>query len=224
MEENTSNKIFWIGGVVAVVAVAFGAYFFFSTEIIEEKFPVLEKPVVVEEALIIPDTKQVAVAAGRTPSTEHYAVPLVPTTEGEKVIVPGATLTLKGGYDVAKPKAEAWAKDAKLVFLTSQGAVTLEGKSSMWQVVFGSLSKKKGYEVVVQGDKIVSEKEIPSTEYGYDLPTNWYDAGEAIVSIQSLPQFADATVSSINFFYNRDGKRWGYALGTSRGTTSMPVR
>lgn len=183
-----------------------------------------EKPKVVEEVLVIPETKLVEGAVGRTPSTDRYAVPLVPVTEGDKVIVPGATLTLKKSFDVALPSATVWAKDAKLVFLTSQGAVTLEGKSSMWQVVFGSLAKKKGYEVIIQGDKIVSEKEIPSVEYGYDLPTNWYDADDAIKSLQSLPQFADATVSSINFFYNRDGKRWGYALGTSRGTTSMPVR
>lgn len=224
MEENTSNKKFLIGGVIVIAVIVLAVYFWQTSPSFKKVVTFYEKPKVVEETLVIPETKQVEAAAGRTPTTEHYAVPLVPTTEGEKVVVPGAVLTLKESFEVAKPKAETWAKDAKLVFLTSQGAVTLEGRSSMWQVVFGSLSKKKGYEVVVQGDKIVSEKEIPSAEYGYVLPTNWYDAGEAIISIQSLPQFADATVSSINFFYNRDGKRWGYALGTSRGTTSMPVR
>lgn len=223
MEENTSNKIFWAGGAVAIIAIALGTYFFFFTKTGKE-FAVFEKPVVVEEALKIPETKLVDTAVARAPSTTHYAVPLVPVTEGQKVVVPGAVLTLKESFVAAKPTAEAWAKDAKLVVLTSQGAVTLEGKSSMWQVIFGSLSKKKGYEVIIQGDKIVSEKEIPTQEYGYDLPTNWYDAKDAFLSIQTLPQFADATVSSINFFYNRDGKRWGYALGTSRGTTSMPVR
>ena len=216
------NKI--IIASVIVIASALGVYLWQTSPSFKKAVTFYEKPHVVEETLVIPETKLVEMAAGRTPSTDRYAVPLVPETEGDKVVVPNAVLTLKGSYEVAKPKAGAWAPDAKLVFLSSQGAVTLEGKSSMWQVVFGSLSEKKGYEVIIQGDKIVSEKEIPTAEYGYNLPTNWYDANEAIGSIQSLPQFADATVSSINFFYNRDAKRWGYALGTSRGTTSMPVK
>jgi hypothetical protein len=40
----------------------------------------------------------------------------------------------------------------------------------------------------------------------------------------NLPQFEGATASSINFFYNMDGKRWSYAISTSKGTTSMPVK
>lgn len=209
---------------ILIIIIAFGIFMWRTSPSFKNAVTFFEKPKVVQETLVIPETKIVEGVVGRTPSTTHYAVPLVPVTEGDKVVVPGATLTLKKSFEVALPKAEVWAKDAKLVFLTSQGAVTLAGESSMWQVVFGSLAKKKGYEIIIQGDKIVSEKEIPSQEYGYDLPVNWYDAGEAIRSIQTLPQFVDATVSSINFFYNRDGKRWGYALGTSRGTTSMPVR
>lgn len=219
---SSKNKII-IVSVVIVVLIA-GVVLWYTSPIFKKSITIFEKPKVVEETLVIPDTKLVEVAAGRTPTTDKYAVPLVPVTEGDKVVVPNAIVTLKGSYDLALVNAQVWSKDAALVFLTSQGAVTLEGKSSMWQVVFGSASKKKGYEVIIQGDKIVSEKEIPSTEYGYDLPTNWYDADEAIKSLQDLPQFATATVSSINFFYNQDGKRWGYALGTSQGTTSMPVR
>jgi|SRR3989344_819096 len=217
------NKIIIIV-LVLVVIIVLSLLVFGKSSLFKGVATFYEKPKVVEEILVIPETKAVEAVAGRTPSTDKYAVPLVPTTEGEKVVVPNAVLTLKGSYDVALIKAQVWAKDAKLVFLTSQGAVTLEGKSSSWQVAFGSITKKKGYEVIIQGDKVVSEKEIPSTEYGYDLPANWYDADEAVRSLQGLPQFADATVSSINFFYNKDGKRWGYALGTSRGTTSMPVR
>lgn len=220
---NQKNKIIIIVSII-IVASVLGVFMWNKSPSLKNITTIFEKPKVVEETLIIPDTKAVVGATARTPSTEHYAVPLVPTSEGQKVVVPNAVLTLKQSYDVALPKAEAWAKDAKLVFLTSQGAVTLEGKSSSWQVAFGSLLKKQGYEVIIQGDQIVSEKEIPSAEYGYALPTNWYDAEEAIISLQTMPQFADATVSSINFYYNRDGKRWGYALGTSRGTTSMPVR
>lgn len=218
----TKNKI--IIALVIIVSSVFAVYLWKVSPSFKNVVTFYEKPHVVEETLVVPETKQIEMAAGRTPSTDRYAVPLAPVTDGDKVVVPNAVLTLKGSYDVAKPKAEAWSSDARLVFVTSQGAVTLDGKSSMWQVVFGSASREKGYEVVIQGDKVVSEKEIPTGEYGYNLPTNWYDANDAIGSIQSLPQFSNATVSSINFFYNRDAKRWGYALGTSRGTTSMPVK
>lgn len=221
MEEK--HKIVLIASAV-LVAILVGGYLWRTSPTFKRTVTFYEKPKVIQETLTIPDTKAIGTVFGRTPSTEHYAVPLAPVTEGDKVIVENAILTLKGSFETALPKAEVWAKDAKLVLVTSQGAVTLEGKSSMWQVVFGSLSKKKGYEVIIQGDSIISEKELPTEEYGYGLPVDWYDADEAIRSIQFLPQFADATVSSINFFYNRDGKRWGYVLSTSRGTTSMPVR
>ena len=55
-----------------------------------------EKPKVIQETLTIPDTKAIGTVFGRTPSTEHYAVPLAPVTEGDKVIVENAILTLKG--------------------------------------------------------------------------------------------------------------------------------
>jgi hypothetical protein len=219
-----SKKNIIITGSIIVVVLIIGVVLWNVSPAFRKKITFFEKPKVIQETLVIPDTKQVEVNAGRIPSTDKYAVPLVPITEGQKVIVPNAVVTLKGSYTIALPAATKWSKDASLVFLNSGGAVTLEGKSSMWQVVFGSALKKKGYEVIIQADKIVSEKEIASTEYGYALPNNWYDAGDAIISIQTEPQFAKATVSSINFFYNKDGKRWGYALGTSNGTTSMPVR
>ena len=220
----TKNKIIVLVPIFIITAFILGVFLWNIHPSFQKTITFFQQPKTVIETLTIPNTKVVDEAVGRTPSTDHYAVLLVPVTEGDKVVVPGAVFTLKKSFDVAQPVAIAWAKDAKLVFLTSQGAVTLTGESSMWQVVFGSLSEKKGYEVIVEGDKVVSEKEIFSTEYGYDLPINWYDADEAIKSIQSLPQFAEATISSINFYYNKDSKRWGYALGTSKGTISMPVR
>ena len=217
------SKIIIVSTIVVILLVV-GLGLWYRSPSFKKTMTIFEKPKVVEETLVIPTNTQVEVNDGRIPTTDKYAVPLVPVSEGEKVVVPNAVVTLKGSFDIALPNAIKWSKDAKLILLTSGGAVTLEGKSSQWQVTFGSLLKKKGYEIVIQADKIVSEKEISSTEYGYSLPTNWYDANEAIKSLQTLPQFSKATISSINFFYNKDGKRWGYALGTSAGTTSMPVR
>lgn len=181
-----------------------------------------DKPKVIEENLVIPQTKEIAPAAGRIVEQGGVAVPLVPKTEAEKVIISKAVLTVKGSYELAKTEAEKWTKDAKPALIKSLGAITLEGKSSQWQLVFSSaIKKKKGYEIIIQGDQIVSQKEIDSTIMGADFPKNLKDSGEAIISLQQLPQFSEATVSAINLYYNTDGKVWRYALSTSRGTTSM---
>ena len=182
------------------------------------------KGTVIEENLVIPNTEKIAVVEGRFVSPGTYQTPLVPKSDAEEIIAPKAVYTARNGYDVSINEARKWSADAKLIFIKSLGAITLEGKSSQWQIVFGSKTKKKGYEIIIQADKVVSQKEIPSDSFGYDLPKNWYDSGEAIKSLQTMPQFSDAAVSSISFYYNTDGKNWGYGLATSRGTTSMPVR
>ena len=186
----------------------------------------LEKgtPQIIEENLVAPETKKITGSEGKTASSGPVEVPLVPKTESEKVVVSKAVLTVKGSYELAKSEAGKWSTDAKLVFVKSLGAVTLEGKSSQWQLAFSSVIKKgKGYEIIIQEDKIVSKKEIDSTAVGADLPKIWKDSGEAIRSLQELPQFSDATISAINLYYNTDGKVWRYVLSTSRGITSSSV-
>ncbi len=210
--------------VIAILIVLAAIYFFGWFPDLGRKLKILPPGKVIEENLVIPDTQKVAVIEGRLVNTEAYKTPLVPKSDEERVIVPKAVFTVRNSYDVSINEARKWSEDAKLVFIKSLGAVTLEGKSSQWQIAFGSKSKKKSYEIIIQGDKIVSQKEIESDSFGYDLPKNWYDSGAVIVSLQALPQFSDATVSSINFYYNTDGKKWGYALATSKGTTSMPVK
>lgn len=181
-----------------------------------------EKPKVVEEKLIIPETQEITGGEGRVIDQGPVEVPLVPKSEGEKVVVSNAILSVKGSYNLAIAEAKKWADDAILVFVKSLGAVTLEGKSSQWQLAFFSEAKQnKGYEIIIQGDQIVSRKEIDSVANGADLPSAWKDSSEIVVSLQELPQFSDATISSINLYYNTDGKIWRYVLSTSRGNTSM---
>ncbi|MDP3057818.1 MAG: hypothetical protein Q8N37_04890 [bacterium] len=181
-----------------------------------------EKPKVIEEKLVIPETEKITGGEGRTVDQGPVEVPLVPKTESEKVVVSKAVLTVKGSYDLAVLEANKWASDASLIFIKSLGAVTLEGKSSQWQLAFSSKTKSsKGYEIIIQGDQIVSKKEIDSAASGADLPSVWRDSGEVIISLQELPQFSTATVSTINLYYNTDGKLWRYVLSTSRGNTSM---
>lgn len=179
---------------------------------------------VIEEKIVIPETTRVSVEEARVPDGAGYAVPLVPKTKEEHIIVSKAVLTIKGSYDIAVKEGMKWAPDAKLIYIKSLGAITIEGKSSTWQIAIGSKEKKKGYEIIIQEDKIISQKEIESNSYGFDLPGEWYDSNDAVISLQTLPQFSDATISSLSFYYNTDGKKWGYVFATSRGTTSMPVR
>ncbi len=182
-------------------------------------------PRVITDNITVPVALSITGREGRmVESTQGQPVPLAPQEGSQTVIVTDAVLTVKGAYALALKETAKDAPDAKPVFVRSLGTVTLDGHSSYWQVGFGSAKNKKGYEALIQGEKIVSLKEIPSQSYGYALPKNWYDSGDAIDSIRTMPQFTDATVSSISFFYNEDGKRWGYALGTSKGTVSVPVR
>lgn len=181
-----------------------------------------EQPKVIEETLEIPQTEKITGAEGRTIEEGNVNVPLVPKTEGEKVIVSKAVHTVKGAHNLALAEAQKWSPDAKLVFIKSLGAVTLEGKSSQWQLAFSSAAKKgKGYEVIVQSDQIASKKEIDSTAVGADVPATLNDSDMAVQTLAEMPQFSDATISTINLYYNADGKVWRYALSTSKGTTSV---
>lgn len=184
----------------------------------------LQGGVLVEETLTIPTTNEITSADTRSVNQEGYKVALVPENSSERVIVPLAIYTLKGSYEQALPIALAWSSDAELVLIKSLGAVTLEGKSSQWQVVFGSRTSRSSFEIIIRGNEIISKKEVASSEYGHAIPERWYDAGDAIASLQTLPQFSDATLSGITFFYNADSTSWGYGIATSRGATAMPVR
>lgn len=218
------KRVVAVLGLLAFLAVVAGFYFVAPERLYRfiGIIPPTEKRIrIIEENLNLPNTERVSSGEGRIVSDGAVDVPLVQNEE--EVIVPMAELTLKGAYDAVLPYAKSWASDAKLVFIKSLGAVMINGKSSQWQVIFGSQSKKNGYEIIVRGKESISRKEIESGSFGFDLPQNWYDSGEAIKSLQ-LPQFGEATISSLSFYYNIDGKRWSYAIATSRGTTAMPVQ
>lgn len=182
------------------------------------------KKVIVEEKMSVPETKNISQGDGMYPNNSEYKVPLKKEEGKEEIIFLKAVLTLKNSYDLAEKRAMEWSGDAKLILIKSMGAVDNTGKSSQWQIAFGSELKKGGYEVIIHEDKIVSAKEVESSEYGYPLPSNWYDSNEALASLNGLSGFISATISGISFYYNRDGKIWKYALVTSAGNTSMNVK
>jgi hypothetical protein len=224
--ESNKKIIYIVGGVVVLAAVLIALYFMgvISPGLVK-KVTFQKTPQVIEENLVIPDTQKIAGSDGRVVEKGNVETPLVPKDDGEKIIVAKAVLTVKGSYDKALGEAKNWADDAKLVFVKSLGAVTLEGKSSQWQIVFAAKSKtKKAYEVIIQADQIVSKKEIDSVSSGVDVPTDIKDSGAAIAELQSLPQFSNATISSIQLYYNLDAKAWFYSFATSVGTTSGPAQ
>ena len=186
-----------------------------------------EKPKVIEEKLVIPETQKITGAEGRVVNEGSVAVPLVPENESEKVVVYKAVLTVKGSYNLAASEAQKWSSDAKLVFIKSLGAITLEGKSSQWQLAFSSVIKKgKGYEVIIQGDQIVSKKEIESSAKGVDFPMNMLDSGEFVKKLQERPTFSDATLSSFLLASTPESTdvKWWFSISTSKGTVTFEVK
>lgn len=208
-----------LGALVGSVILAVAVWYYLGG-----KVPLIgERGVHITEELVLPDTRDVSHTAGRIVQEGRYDAPIAPTV-GTRVISDRAVLTLKGAYDLALPKAAVWAGDAALVSVMSNGVITAEGTSGQWQVLFGSKQKKGGYEVIIYGNAIAAEKKVESSVYGYPVPENWYDSEDALLSVRTMPQFASATISALNFFYNEDGKRWGYAAATSKGTVAIPVR
>jgi muconolactone delta-isomerase len=177
---------------------------------------------VIREEFVLPDTSVISGNEGRLAMRGAYEVPVDP---GALVTVPHADLTMRSAYDVALREAALHIPDAELMFIRSFGAVTPEGKSSQWQAVFAGEEKEKAYEVVIRGSSIVSKKFVPSTgQVAAAGLSSWYDSDEAFSILRSMPLFAGATVSSIGLYYNPDSRSWGYAISTSEGTVSLPVR
>lgn len=224
-----NKKIIYIVAGIIVVAVVLIVLYFMG--IISpsslEKVGFKKGPQVVEENLVIPDTQKITGSEGRKVESGNVNVPLVPKTEAEKMIVAKAVLTVKGSYNLAFPEAQKWSSDAKPAFIKSLGAVTLDGKSSQWQLVFSSKLKiKKGYEIIVQGDQIVSKKEIDSAAKGVDFPANMPDSGEFVKKLQERPAFSDATLSSFLLASTPESTdaKWWFSINTSKGVVTFEVR
>lgn len=212
--------------VVLVLAGVFGRRLFPKFKNVTTVFEASkEKPKIITDEIIIPKIDKITGTEGVFVNKgEGVPVLLAPNSKGESIVVVDAVLTVKGSFNLAQKSALVWASDAKLVFIKTLGTVMLDGKSSYWQIGFGSLNKKSGYEIVIKGDTIVSSTEVSTISYGFDLPQNWYDSGDAIDSIRTLPQFREASVSQINFFYNNDAKWWSYSVITSVGSSIMSVK
>lgn len=213
------NKIIIVS--VIIIASALAVYLWQTSASFRRTVTFFESPTVITENIVIPDTTTTRTSDARVASPDKYAVPLVPMTKGDEIVVPNAVLTLRGSYDLAIAEGDKWATDAKLVYIKSLGAVTLEGKSSTWQVVMGSRTKKMGYEVIIQGSSVLSQKEVDSKDFGGAIPETWKDLAVVIKELQSHPLYQNATISEVNFYYNIDNKKWYYAIATSKGMSSI---
>ncbi|MDD4901642.1 MAG: hypothetical protein PHE24_00735 [Patescibacteria group bacterium] len=225
------NKLLIIGGAVILLIVLA------IIIILVSKTPKtnLPPPVVVpqerlfEEAYTIPSTQEIFKTDANSVASGPVNVPLSAAIGGEKTAVPGAILTIKGAYDLAAGEAKKWDSAAKLSFIKSFGAITLEGRSSQWQAVFSAEEKAgKAYEIIIQKDKIVSQKEIVSSSdaAGIDLPAGWPDSGEFIRQLQNNPNFSQATINSFLLASTpeSDDAKWWFSLGTSQGVVTFEVK
>lgn len=232
MEETNNKKItIVLITVVAVAGFAIVLYFFKPSvlNIITKPIGIdATRPTVIEnEILIIPDTQKITGAEGKAIEKGAVEVLLTPQNEGEKIVVPKAVLTVVGAYDAAKGEAEKWSGDALLVFIKSLGAVTLDGKSSQWQAVFSSTAKKgKGYEIIIQGDSIVSQKELDSFAKGVVFLVGMKDSGDFIKEMQSMPHLEGATISSMLLSSKPEStdSKWRFSISTSKGTATFQIR
>jgi len=216
--------------LIIIIIAALGSVFYWlgsDKKIMVAPADEAQKARVIQEKLTIPDTTSFTGAEGRVVDQGSVAVALVPKSDAEKVIVPEAELSVKGSYDFAQPEASKWSSDAKLVFIKSLGAVTLDGKSSQWQIAFSSKTKKnRGYEIIVQKNQIVSQKEIESAAIGEEVPANFAnrDSSWAIARLADIPQFQTASITAIVFSYNQDANGWDYIIPNSFGKTAIRVR
>jgi hypothetical protein len=179
---------------------------------------------VIDDNIHIPNTTVISNTDGEVVPRGEYSVKLQPQSETEQAYVLKAKLTLKEAYGLADIAAIKWAGDSKLVFIKSNGALGLDGRSSSWQIVFSSDQNKRAYEVIISADQIVSAKEVDSLIDGFDLPANWYDSYEAIASLRIDPQFAGDTISAISFYYSGAEKSWAYGIASGDKTTAMWVK
>src|SRR3989344_5382824 len=194
--------------ITLVVLVAVAGVLFWNSTRKERKITVQGTPRIIEEHITIPDTREVNEADARLLEQGAVAVPLVPKSEEEKVIIPQAELTLKEGYAAAADAARQWDDAALPVFIKSLGTVTLEGKSSSWQTMFSSPDKENiGYQVILQGKSIVSKKEV----------------GEVIRVLQQPPLYQDASLTAASFHLNPDNKKGYYGILTSKGASTIAV-
>ncbi|HAT68612.1 MAG: hypothetical protein A2481_00270 [Candidatus Yonathbacteria bacterium RIFOXYC2_FULL_47_9] len=219
-----NNKRALLMGVLVVIAVISAIIYYRGPSNVKRAIFGGER--VVDEVIKIPTGSLRTSTDGWFPSKEAYKVPLNPQNDGERVVVTGAVLTPYGVYTLALPVAQAWESDAKLILMKSLGTVMIDGKSLGWQVVFGSKTKKKGYELVVERDTLITQKEIPSSVFGADVPGNFIER-DAVWAIQRLaenPQFSSATMTGLNFVYNVDAKAWDYVIAHSFGGSSVRVR
>lgn len=181
------------------------------------------KGVVINDNIKIPNTTSVTSNDGEVVPRGEYNIKLQPQSEADTVIITKAKLTLKEAYNLSIIEAVKWSSDTKLVFIKSNGALGLDGKSSSWQLVYGSADRQKGYEIIIGENQIISSKEVLSDSSGFDLPTNWYDSYEAIAAL-NLPQFSQDTISALSFYYSSANQSWAYGLANGEKTTSMWVQ
>ena len=181
---------------------------------------------VITSSLALDDLNIAKVGQGEIVVRGEYDVKIQPADDSEKVMLAGATTTLKQAHEIAYPEAELWAEDVKLISISSAGALNIDGHAAAWRLLYASARLERAYEIVIKGDSIISRRELEAETAGNNLPRSWYDSDEALLSLRYLDQFKDETISAISFYYSPVAASWAYgvAVGSAGQTVSMWVK
>src|SRR3972149_3024679 len=115
--------------LIIIIIAALGSVFYWlgsDKKIMVAPADEARKARVIQEKLTIPDTTSFTGAEGRVVEQGSVAVALVPKSDTERVIVPGAELSVKRAYDFAQPAASKWSSDAKWVYINILSSSALE--------------------------------------------------------------------------------------------------
>jgi len=127
----------------------------------------------------------------------------------------GEVTSPKSAYDIATARAKLWQPDAALVKVLLGNA-----SGGQWTFVFVSQKDKgKGFQVVVDGQAVLSANEIVFEGSGTPLPTDIISPDAVMAQAHSLPGYGTVAFVSLEMIYNAAARQWYWGIKTSDGTT-----
>ena len=91
-----------------------------------------------------------------------------------------APYSARTGEDLARAAAQAWADDARLVWIESDEVVTGAGDAARWGYLFHSVARDEGRAYSVRDGKIRVASDLPFDFPAPPLADGWIDSGRAL--------------------------------------------
>lgn len=134
-------------------------------------------------------------------------------------VAPGTPLTNvvfnKSAYDIALARAVAWQPGVVLTKMT-----LADTSGGTWDFIFVSLkTKNKAFEILANGQGVLSVNETAIMGSGTDLPANIISPDEAMVKARAVPGYGNAVIVSLEMIYNAASHAWYWGVKTNAGLT-----